>query len=110
MFSKDMLLKETSQKSQVQENEVCEACGTIVELGSVLTEDDIQLVLPFSGPTKESVEALTEKYIKAAKARFETVKITVDYKEVESTIESEVTLQFECTAEKLIFEMGLSAI
>ncbi|WP_236546641.1 DUF406 family protein [Psychromonas sp. L1A2] len=110
MFSKDMLSKETSQKNQVQENEVCEACGTIVELGSVITEDDTQLVLPFSGPTKESVEALAEKYIKAAKARFETVEITVDYKEVESTIESEVTLQFECTAEKLIFEMGLSAI
>ena len=110
MFSKDMLSKETSQKSQVQENEVCEACGTIVELGSVITEDDTQLVLPFSGPTKESVEALAEKYIKAAKARFETVEITVDYKEVESTIESKVTLQFECTAEKLIFEMGLSAI
>ena len=105
-----MFSKETSQKSQDQENEVCEACGTIVELGSVITEDDTQLVLPFSGPTKESVEALAEKYIKAAKARFETVEITVDYKEVESTIESEVTLQFECTAEKLIFEMGLSAI
>ena len=105
-----MFSKETSQKSQVQENEVCEACGTIVELGSVITEDDTQLVLPFSGPTKESVEALAEKYIKAAKARFETVEITVDYKEVGSTIESEVTLQFECTAEKLIFEMGLSAI
>ena len=105
-----MFSEETVQTTQTQENDVCEACGTIVELGSVIREDDTQLVLPFSGPTKESVEALADKYIKAAKARFDTVDITVDYKEVESIIESKVTLQFECTAEKLIFEMGLSAI
>ncbi|WP_051368452.1 DUF406 family protein [Psychromonas sp. SP041] len=110
MFSQDIHSKETSQQNQVQENEVCEACGTIVELGSVIREDDTQLVLPFSGPTKESVEALADKYIKAAKARFDTVDISVDFKEIESAIESKVTLQFECTAEKLIFEMGLSAI
>jgi len=82
-----MFSEETVQKTQTQENDVCEACGTIVELGSVIREDDTQLVLPFSGPTKESVEALADKYIKAAKARFNTVDITVDYKEVESMVD-----------------------
>ncbi|TEW54431.1 DUF406 family protein [Psychromonas sp. RZ22] len=93
-----------------QENDVCEACGTIVELGSVIAPDDTILILPFNGPDKASVEALADKYIKAAQARFSTVEVTVDIQEVNNAVESKVSLQFECTAEKLIFEMGLSAI
>jgi len=98
------------QNISSQESDVCEACGTIVELGSVITEDDTVLVLPFSGPDKASVEALAEKYIKAAQARFATVEVSVDFNDITDAVESKVSLQFECTAEKLIFEMGLSAI
>ena len=97
-------------ETSTQESDVCEACGTIVELGSVIAENDTVLALPFSGPDKASVEALADKYISAAKARFETVEVTVDFKDVAGGVESNVSLQFECTAEKLIFEMGLSAI
>jgi len=93
-----------------QENDVCEACGTFVELGSVISEDDTLLTLPFSGPDKASVDALAEKYISAAKTRFETVEVNVSYQENTTSVECEVILGFECTAEKLIFEMGLSAI
>jgi len=93
-----------------QENDVCEACGTIVELGSVIAEDDTLLILPFSGPDKASVEALADKYIKAAKTRFETVDVSVEFKDIDGGVESKVSLRFECTAEKLIYEMGLSAI
>lgn len=98
------------QNISSQENDVCEACGTIVELGSVITEDDTVLVLPFSGPDQASVKVLADKYIKAAKARFVTVEVSVDFQGVIGAVESKVSLQFECTAEKLIFEMGLSAI
>lgn len=98
-----------SENNQV-ENEVCEACGTFVELGSVIAEDDTVLVLPFTGPDKASVEALADKYIDAAKQRFETVEASVDYQEEAGQVTGKVTLKFECTAEKLIFEMGLSAI
>ena len=97
-------------QSTTQEADVCEACGTIVELGSVISENDTLLVLPFNGPNKASVEALAEKYIKAAKNRFETVEVSVTFEEVNNTVESKVVLQFDCTAEKLIFEMGMSAI
>lgn len=102
--------QEEMSQNNTQENEVCEACGTIVELGSVIAEDDTVLVLPFSGPDKASVEALAAKYISAAQDRFATVEVSVDFKEVENAVESKVSLQFECTAEKLIFEMGLSTI
>ena len=97
-------------QSTTQETDVCEACGTIVELGSIIAENDTVLVLPFTGPDKPSVEALADKYIIAAKNRFETVEVSVTFEEVNNTVESKVSLQFDCTAEKLIFEMGMSAI
>ena len=51
--------------SEVQNNtcetDVCEACGTIVELGSVIAEDDTVLVLPFDGSDEAGVKALAKK-------------------------------------------------
>lgn len=87
------------------ETDVCEACGTIVELGSVITADDTELRLPFSGE-EEAVALLVQKYSEAAKARFSTVEINVK----KNSGGSDLSLRFECTAEKLIFEMGLSSI
>lgn len=95
---------------QQSNDEVCEACGTIVELGSVINEDDTILVLPFSGSDKAGVEKLAKKYIDAAKAKFSSVEVTIEEFTEENNFSLMVSLQFECTAEKLIFEMGLSAI
>ena len=92
------------------ENDVCEACGTIVELGSVITEDDTVLLLPFAGADKVSVEKIAQKYIDAAKTRFATVEVTTKETVQANSVAIEVSLHFECTAEKLIFEMGMSAI
>ncbi|PKF60490.1 hypothetical protein CW745_14870 [Psychromonas sp. psych-6C06] len=92
------------------EADVCEACGTIVELGSVIAEDDTVLVLPFAGAEQADVNKLAEKYINAAKARFETVEVSQVNSATEQGFSCEVSLKFECTAEKLIFEMGLSSI
>jgi len=105
-----MLSQKTSPTQQTTENDVCDACGTIVELGSVIAEGDTVLVLPFTGADKTSVKALTEKYITAAKTRFPDVITDIEYQEVDGTVQGKLTLQFDCTAEKLIFEMGLSAI
>lgn len=91
-------------------NDICEACGTFVELGSVIAEDDTILVLPFSGVDKESVEQLAQKYIDAAVARFASVECNKKTETTATGATCELALQFECTAEKLIFEMGLSAI
>ncbi len=99
-----------SEDKKSAEADVCEACGTIVELGSVITEDDAVLVLPFEGAIQSEVEQLAQKYIDAAKARFATVEVKQEVSASEQGFASKVTLTFECTAEKLIFEMGLSAI
>jgi uncharacterized protein YfcZ (UPF0381/DUF406 family) len=99
-----------SEDKNTTEADVCEACGTIVELGSVINEDDTVLVLPFDGADKVAVDKLVKKYIDAAKARFETVEVSQKDTVTKQGFASQVTLQFECTAEKLIFEMGLSAV
>ncbi len=91
-------------------DDVCEACGSFVELGSVIAEDDTALVLPFVGKDKEAVHALSKKYIDAAKQRFATVQVSTEESTSGDQVTLQVTLNFECTAEKLIFEMGLSAI
>lgn len=98
-------MSQDQNKNNSDETDVCEACGTIVELGSVITEDDTELLLPFSGD-EEAVALLVKKYSEAAKARFSTVEVNVEKKN--SGVE--LSLRFECTAEKLIFEMGLSSI
>ena len=99
-----------SEKNNSNESDVCEACGTIVELGSVIKEDDTVLVLPFEGVDPAGVNKLAQKYIAAAKARFDTVEVNKAESTTEQGFSIELTLTFECTAEKLIFEMGLSAI
>ena len=86
-------------------DDVCEACGTIVELGSVIAEDDTVLILPFTGEDKVSVEQLAQKYIDAAKARFATVEVSTQENSDENGVHLEVSLRFECTAEKLIFQL-----
>jgi len=105
-----MISQETPSTNQNTEADVCDACGTIVELGSVIVEDDTLLVLPFIGADQASVDTLTEKYISAAKQRFPEVVVSVEYQETAEQVEGKLSLQFECTAEKLIYEMNLSAL
>jgi len=90
--------------------DVCEACGTIVELGSVIAADDTVLVLPFEGTDEAGVNKLAQKYIDAATERFATVQVNKVLSTTEQGFACELALTFECTAEKLIFEMGLSAL
>ncbi|MCP4322342.1 MAG: DUF406 family protein [Psychromonas sp.] len=99
-----------SEEKKSTEADVCEACGTIVELGSVITEGDTVLVLPFEGTIQSEVQQLAQKYIDAAKARFATVEVKQEELPSEQGFACKITLTFECTAEKLIFEMGASAI
>jgi uncharacterized protein YfcZ (UPF0381/DUF406 family) len=99
-----------SEDKKSTEADVCEACGTIVELGSVIEAGDTVLVLPFEGVDQAGVNKLAQKYVDAAKARFETVEVNLETSTTEQGFTCQVTLEFECTVEKLIFEMGLSAI
>lgn len=91
-------------------DDICEACGSFVELGSVISDDDTVLVLPFTGKDSDAVKALAKKYIDAARTRFDSVVVTEQETTEDDGVSLQITLKFDCTAEKLIFEMGLSAI
>ncbi|AGH80556.1 hypothetical protein PCNPT3_03070 [Psychromonas sp. CNPT3] len=99
-----------SENKNAETTDVCEACGSFVELGSVINADDTVFVLPFKGSSLDGVNKMAKKYIDAAKKRFESVIISTEETQKEEIFHIEVTFTFECTAEKLIFEMGLSAI
>ena len=97
-------------KNNTTETEVCEACGTIVELGSVISPEDTVLELPFAGTDLAGVKSLAQKYIDAAKARYETVEVETTETTTETGTVLDLKLTFECAAEKIIFEMALSTI
>lgn len=90
--------------------DVCDTCGSIVELGSVIAEDDTVLVLPFNGADKAAVEQLAQKYIDAAKERFPEVVVSTEESSDADGEHLKLALTFDCTAEKLIFEMNMSSI
>ena len=98
------------KKNNTNEADVCEACGTIVELGSVINDGDCVLSLPFSGSDRKSVTDLAQKYIDEAKQRFPEVIIATKENSDSEGEHCQLTLTFDCTAEKLIFEMALSTI
>ena len=97
-------------KNNTTETDVCEACGTIVELGSVIAVEDTVLELPFDGSDLAGVKLLAQRYIDAAKARYETVEVEISEATTETGFKVDLTLTFECAAEKIIFEMALSTI
>ena len=103
-------MSQDENKSDQCEVDVCEACGSIVELGSVISDDDTVLILPFAGGSKATVAQLAQKYIDAAKERFPEVIVNTEESSDAEGEHINLSLTFDCTAEKLIFEMGLSAI
>lgn len=97
-------------KKNTSETDVYETCGTIVEVGTIISENDTMLSLPFEGVDLASAEELAKKYVDAARKRFTTVKVKNKESTTQNGVTLELTLTFECAAEKIIFEMSLSTI
>ncbi len=88
-------------------DEVCDSCGVVAELGSVIREEENVLILPLTGKDKCEVRAMAEKYVQTANAQFADCVATEVITSGENTVGLELSLTFSCTAEKLIYEMGL---
>ena len=84
-----------SEDKNTTESDVCEACGTIVELGSVIEAGDDVLVLPFEGADKAGVNKLAQKYVDAAKARFATVEVSLEETTTEQDFACKVSPQVQ---------------
>ncbi|MGR5206326.1 MULTISPECIES: YfcZ/YiiS family protein [Vibrio] len=89
---------------ELEQNQVCEACGCAGEMGFIIKEGDDVADVTIFAESKATLEAELEKYVELAKS----VCADVEYNTSELTEESkELTarFKFEVSAEKLIFEL-----
>ncbi|MCL1065578.1 YfcZ/YiiS family protein [Shewanella olleyana] len=88
----------TITKQEVQVSDSCNDCGSFVDIGTVIDEQDTQLILQVEG---DNAAADAESIINKAKTRFDNVNTRLDKTETHLT----VFIDFEFTAEKMIFQL-----
>lgn len=89
---------------ELEENQVCEACGCAGEMGFIIKEGDDVADVTIFAETKATLEAELAKYIELAKqvcagVEYNVSELTEDSKELTARF------KFEVSAEKLIFEL-----
>ena len=85
--------------------EECEACGCVAEVGTIIRDGDDLVMIPVEGDNEEDARARQERYIAVAKEACPDVLVSSELQTVEDGVVLNTTLQFTCTAEKMIFEM-----
>lgn len=87
-----------------EEYQVCEACGVSGELGFIIKENDDTADVQIFAQGKVALEVELANYLALAKevnANYKVETTPVD----ENSTELTARIQFECSAEKLIFEL-----
>ena len=90
--------------------ETCEACGCVAEIGSVIGEGDETLHFTIESDDAAGAEARLAKYEALAREIYPEVIVAKQASDLSGRFSLAVSLQFSCTAEKLIFEMRARAI
>ncbi|WP_415721914.1 YfcZ/YiiS family protein [Photobacterium ganghwense] len=90
--------------NESQEYQTCEACGVSAEMGFIIKEGDEVAEVHIFGGDKPALEAELANYVSLAKTVNANVKHEVNELSEDST-ELTARFQFECSAEKLIFEL-----
>lgn len=89
------------------DTEVRDCCGVFAEIGSIIRPDDNVFAFPLAYAEKAETDAVIAKIQAYLTETFgDTVSAQFDATDAEETA-YQVTLEFSCTAEKLIFEMNL---
>ena len=97
--------QEKENKMAQSNTEVCDACGVTAEMGYVILDgDDVAEVSIFSENKTHAIAEFNE-YLQLAKAVNKNVLHDLDEKIELSHNPLTVKLKFECSAEKLIFEL-----
>lgn len=79
-------------------NDTCTHCGSFVDIGAVIEEDDTVLVVNCTGETaKSDAEALAKK----AQTRFNDARYDI----TENNNNVTLTIHFSVSAEKMIFQL-----
>ncbi|UTV30334.1 DUF406 family protein [Photobacterium atrarenae] len=84
--------------------QTCEACGVSAEMGFIIKEGDDVAEVQITGQGKAVLEAELQRYLALA------AEVNANFKYEASQIDEnsqtlQARLQFECSAEKLIFEL-----
>lgn len=90
--------------NETQEYQTCEACGVSAEMGFIIKEGDDVAEVKIFGGNKAALESELDKYLALAKEVNANFKHEVSPLSEEST-ELTARIQFECSAEKLIYEL-----
>lgn len=87
------------------ENQICEACGVSAEMGYMINEGDDVALVEIVATNKELALSEFDRYLKLAKQVNENVTHNLNREEEFAINPLIVKLKFECSAEKLIFEL-----
>ncbi len=82
--------------------QTCEACGVSAEMGFIIKENDDVATVTVLAADAESANVELNKYLMLAK------EVNANFKHESSAFndgKQETRVQFECSAEKLIFEL-----
>ncbi|OEF27604.1 DUF406 family protein [Vibrio rumoiensis] len=88
----------------VVENEVCEACGCSAEMGFIIKEGDDVAEVTILAQGKDVLLTQLEPYLKLAERVNPNYEHQVDDL-AEDANQLTARIKFECSAEKLIFEL-----
>ncbi|MDO6618388.1 DUF406 family protein [Pseudomonadota bacterium] len=88
----------TITKQEVQVSDNCNDCGSFVDIGAVIEEEDTQLILQVDG---ENFQQIADDLVSKAKERFSNVKVQQQVTEQDAV----VTFEFDVTVEKMIFQL-----
>ncbi|MGL5335275.1 MAG: DUF406 family protein [Enterovibrio sp.] len=93
-----------------QEFEVCEACGVSGQIGYVIGEGDNVAEVTILGNNRQEVVAEFNAYLKLAQEINANVRHDLDLTKEFAIDPLKIKMQFECSAEKLIFELRSRSI
>lgn len=88
-----------------EENQVCDACGVTAEMGYIILEGDDVAEISIFAQDKSVALAEFQQYLHLAKQVNKNVVHDLDENTAFSLNPLTVKLKFECSAEKLIFEL-----
>lgn len=90
--------------------EVCEACGCLAEVGTIIREGDDVVTVPVEGSDEADARARQARYLEIAKMACPDVKMQDELTQVGSGVVLNTVFEFTCTAEKMIFELRARSV
>ncbi len=91
-------------------DDICEACGVLAEVGTIIKDGDDVVVIPVEGDNEADARARQERYIEIAKQACADVQVNSELQQAAEGVVLNTTLKFTCTAEKMIFEMRARSV